>query len=71
MQTITEQRQTNRDRLNAWYRKSLPYLTKRSNTWSSLRVRGEIIKRKWRAYWKQRDIMQSSNIIRIHHHSAP
>jgi len=68
MQTQIEQRQTNRERLNVWYRKSLPYLTKRPNTWSRLRVRGEAIKRQWRAYWKQRDSMQSSNIICIHPH---
>jgi len=52
----------NRDRLNAWYRKVLPSLTKHSNTWSRLRVRGEVIKRQWRAYWKQRDLLKFNNI---------
>jgi len=54
---------TNRDRLNAWYRKVLPTLNNRPNTWSRLRVRGDAIKRQWRAYWNQRDALKSNNII--------
>jgi len=55
----------NRDRLDAWYRKVLPLLTQTPTTWSRLRGRGEAVKRQWRAYWKQRDGMQSSDIIPI------
>jgi len=62
---------TNRDRLNAWYRQMLPYLTERSNTWSRLRVRGEHIKRRWRAYWKQRDTLKFSNITHFQSRKTP
>jgi len=62
---------TNRERLDAWYRKVLPELTKRGNTWSRLRVRGEAIKRQWRAYWKQHDMLNFNTITHFQSRKTP
>jgi len=56
---------TNRERMDAWYRKHLPFLAKRSNTWSHLRARGEALKRQWRAHWLRSELHKSNNITRL------
>jgi len=71
MQTVIEQRQANRARLDAWYRKTLPILTKGSNTWSRIRTRGNAIKRQWRAYWAQRDMLKFNNITHFQSRKTP
>jgi len=60
--TSIHERPSNRDRLDAWYRKALPMLTQTPTTWSRLRVRGDAIKRQWRAYWHQRDTLKFNTI---------
>jgi len=61
----------NRDRMDAWYRKRLPELLKGPNTWSRLRARGEAVKRTWRAYWKQRDLLKFNNITHFQPRKTP
>jgi len=62
---------TNRERMDAWYRKVLPELLKRGNAWSRLRVRGDAIKRQWRTYWKQREALKFSNITHFQSRKTP
>jgi len=69
--TTVESCPSNRERMNAWYRKVLPLLTKGPNTWSRLRVRGDAIKRQWRAYWKQRDMLKFNNVTHFQSRKTP
>jgi len=62
---------SNRDRLDAWYRKALPLLTRTPTAWSRLRGRGEAIKRQWRACWTQRDTLKFNNITHFQSRNTP
>jgi len=62
---------SNRDRLDAWYRKALPHLLERPGGWVRLRARGEAIKRQWRTDWAQRDAIQPDNIIPFQTRTTP
>jgi len=71
--TTIESCPSNRERLDAWYRKALPMLTKGSNTWAHLRTRGNAIKRQWFAAWKQHDQQPPSatNLIPFRRRHSP